>query len=571
MQDCWNSQAPWRVQTKGLLLLFIGSTAVDAWAAGSALQVETEPSRLTIGVPAPKAAAVHIRLPKTSRAGKGAPRHFAIDATAGRVVNVRQVEGRSFAATLEPPVERYPQVAVVGVFEFPNPHGAGPPTFGAIAIPVAARIDLRGKTEPGARMSVEIAGVRYGPVDASARGRFVIPVTVPPGERWASATSRDRLGNAARSRIDLQVPPIQRLHGFVQPRPLVADGKDRAWVFVVATEGNGTLLNTWVRGEARMGALGPPVKMGKGLTRFLYKAPTSLGDGADEIELGAPKLGLRQGLSLPLVAGPPARVDVDMVPPTVPADGLTSALFSVVVRDGQGNHAKGHQVRVTVDGETRELSAAAPGRHTLQIPPRDKAGELAASVVVQGRSVSCFRPRLLRQRRGGLRFVDGRALPCQGEVLLLDARGEPRAREKLSDAGVLRADWFGAGAGDRDLLLRVAERFVWLRPSTLAPVSETLAAMVVEAETSLRWRLPTAVHLLVELMERTTAGARLRVRAQGVAQMVPRVRVESSRGTLEVEQSGEGIMDLVWRGPPGPVDVVAVDAVSGVSAWTRLP
>src|SRR5262249_27569010 len=49
-----------------------------------------------------------------------------------------------------------------------------------LGLPCAGRTELAIDTEPGARVTVEVAGSRFGPKKADAQGRLRVPVEVPP-------------------------------------------------------------------------------------------------------------------------------------------------------------------------------------------------------------------------------------------------------------------------------------------------------------------------------------------------------------------------------------------------------
>src|SRR6185437_10098490 len=105
------------------------------------------------------------------------------------------------------------------------PDAASP--FGEVAhlrVPLASAIDLPGRTEPSARMSIKIAGLEYGPTTVGRDGRFSLPVVVPPGHRYGEGLAVDRLGNRRATKVDLLLPPTNPLACVMNPVRLPRTG-----------------------------------------------------------------------------------------------------------------------------------------------------------------------------------------------------------------------------------------------------------------------------------------------------------------------------------------------------------
>jgi hypothetical protein len=142
--------------------------------AQAAPLVEAEPSRVVLG------AGTQVRI--TVR-GTGGPLHGV--ASAGSLVSTDWEQG-AMRFTWTPPAARAPFMAVFAFWEG-SPLGLGAVT--TLTLPCSARTELSIDTEPGARVTVEIAGAHFGPRRSDARGKLRMPVEVPPLAHEARITA----------------------------------------------------------------------------------------------------------------------------------------------------------------------------------------------------------------------------------------------------------------------------------------------------------------------------------------------------------------------------------------------
>jgi hypothetical protein len=154
-------------------LLGLGALLLCVTAKAAPL-VEAEPSRVVLGA----GTQVHITV-----RGSGGPLHGA--ASAGVLVSANSEQG-AVRFTWTPPAARAPFIAMFAFWE------AGPlglSTVTTFTLPCSARTDLSIDTEPGARVTVEIAGAHFGPRRSDARGKLRMPVEVPPLAHEARITA----------------------------------------------------------------------------------------------------------------------------------------------------------------------------------------------------------------------------------------------------------------------------------------------------------------------------------------------------------------------------------------------
>jgi hypothetical protein len=233
-----------------LLLGLAGPRAAPAAPqrpAQARLAIDVTPARVVLGQ-GPQEAIVDVTLPPSSaRAGLAGLR---VETTAGRLADLSALGGGRYHAKLEPPPDRFPQIAVVTVADVAGLGPDSPPDVRIDTVAYAARIDLKGETEKKARMVLDIGGHRFGPAMPDPNGRFVIPVVVEPGENWATGIATDALGNTSHSRINLYLPAVQRLQAYVFPEVLVADGADAGWIYVTSLGPTGAPHNASVQAHA---------------------------------------------------------------------------------------------------------------------------------------------------------------------------------------------------------------------------------------------------------------------------------------------------------------------------------
>jgi hypothetical protein len=302
----------WRVQPEP------GRTKVQLRAGAVLVEaaVAPPPGRivLTADPPAPvkgRDRQVRLQLEVTDAAGEplaleGPP---LLSVSSGKVGPlVRGERPGSFAATWEPSESPQPEVLGIVALAPRCPLCATPLAQGVARVPVAAAIDLPGRSEPGVATRVEIGGRAWGPVRADGEGRFSIPVVVPPGSRWALATSMSAAGNERRSKIDLRLPESPGLHCAAWPQRVEADGRTEAGLHCVAwSAAGGPLDPTPLHGVAERGKV-RAARTDGAIWSARYVPPVG-GAGSDGIAVTmgsatAPKVELRVGLE----TGSPASI-----------------------------------------------------------------------------------------------------------------------------------------------------------------------------------------------------------------------------------------------------------------------
>jgi hypothetical protein len=531
-----------------------GATAVRLSAGGARAEapVEAPPGLVDVAVrpAAPvkgRDGAIELELTVTRADGGADPDAAAPDvvASTGRVRDVVATAPGRFRATYEPTATRYPEVAVLLALVPRCPLCPTPRAVGFATVPLATAIDLPGRSEPGARTHVTVGGRTFGPAVADATGRFSVPVVVPPGARFATAESVDRIGNRRTTELDLHLPDVDRLACAAWPRALPADGRAEAALWCVASTAAGAPApDARVEVAASAGTVAPPVVFRGALLRATFRAPRG-GGGEASLTARFPAGGAAStdAVAVALATGAPAELAVRLSRDPVPLGASVEA--EAIARDARGDAlGPASATPGASDG------FVAPGRFVA----RARAGDLVQRAPVSfalapGREVAT-----LSLRREGDRWiaeartVDARpavGVPLRfgsGAEVATDVRGEASApargaRESVvAPGGARAAGWEGVVPPASPVALaRVVE-------VALAPAAPVDVVARVEGG-RVRWRVEDAAG-------RALPGRAVSLRSRGVDLGAP-------------ERDGDGGRAVIRAGR-GPVAVV--DDATGVAA-----
>jgi len=424
------------------------------------VEVRAKPEKLLAGEG--QQAFLHMRVnDSTEKPVSGLP--LEITTNVGRVKNFSDLGDGNYEAVFLPPGDPYPQVAIIMVA---NPVSArlDRVAVARAVIPITARIELPGKTAPGTRMEMTVAGRRFGPALADEKGNFKIPILVPPGYGKGRAMSVDRVGNRRSRRVSLYLPETNQLGLWAYPRKLPSDGRSRARLLVTTIDPYGAPTSIGgVRILAEHGRLSKIEKIAKGLYEAFYTAPTEVGNGKDLVGVHFPTGGHKStaAVEISLLPGQLAGVSLE-APRSMPADGKTTGEVMVKVRDARGNPVAGKAV--TIQAEIAKISTVvegAPGLHraTITVPPGPRAWTDRLQVEV--RETPGGEPARLLVAPDSLEglvlraaLVDGPGRPVVGQSVRLCGL-ETELAEKSDDFGLLRFSLGGAPPGEGPIPLRI--------------------------------------------------------------------------------------------------------------------
>lgn len=572
--------------------LRLSARAAGAEAATAALRIGAPAARVALA--AEPAAPVKNQdqtatLRITVLRGDGSPDPEApppvVRTNVGTIEDLAAVSGGRFVARYRLPKARYPEVAILVAF-VPWPHAdsvAG--AFGVLALPLASKVTLPGRTEPDASVRLDIAGTSFGPVRSDAEGNFEIPIVVPPGHRFGTTLATDRAGNRRSKNVDLHLPPTDRIACVANPTSLPADGAARARILCAATDPFGApVAGARLLERAQWGALEGPRALSDGVYEWSYVAPKSLpASGEDPLVFEFPAGGKesREALALRLLPPPPARVEVEVVPQPIFVGASGTVRLQVRDRDGRPVPAR-PELRAQ-RGRLGAFAAPTVGEYLASYRPPAEPGDwtdrIAGPIFAPVGEVPARLSATLDGQTVVAEVESLGGLPIEGAAVTLDGRAAV-----TGPGGLAR---FPLGPeGDpvqrRRLVLRERPSLqaeLWVLKTAagprLFPDAGPLGPIPLEAKIALA--PPTPVDLRVELVPPSGAehgavryrvfdleGRPLRGRAVNVA-------VESADGraiaTGPAAQEPDGAVRLPLRERVhGTVRASATDTSSGVSA-----
>jgi hypothetical protein len=303
---------------------------------------------LTLDPPAPvknrgeATAELRVRLLKPDGSADPDSAPPVLRANVGSLTGLEAVGPGEFRARYGLPRTRFPEVAVIAALSaWPHPqsiHG----TFGSLRVPLASYIELPGKAEANASMSVELAGV-VSSATAGPDGKFKIPLVVPPGFGFASATAVDRIGNRRTTQIPLNLPPTDQLACVINPARVPPGGMARVLCAVSDPYGKEVATAT-VQLKAGSGQLGAPRRLPGGISEWIYTAPRALLSAPDVLKATWAQ-GRAKGseeLKVEIQQGPATQVTVSAAESLVHRGGALALEASVT--DGLGRPRAGAQL-----------------------------------------------------------------------------------------------------------------------------------------------------------------------------------------------------------------------------------
>jgi len=490
-------------------------------------------------------------------------------ANVGRVEELERTGPGTWRARYVLPDTRYPEVAIlVALSAWPHPqsiYGA----YGKVLVPLAASVELPGRTEPNADFSVTIAGTTFGPVKAAPDGRFRLPVIVPPGHSVAQVRAVDAAGNVRRSRMDLALPPTDGLACVLNPQWLPADGVSRARMLCATSDAYGRpVQDARVTASVRGGSLSGPRRAEGGLLEWIYTAPASASAEPEWLVATWPERGTssREELTLRLVQGPVASAVLSLAEPVVHL-GSTVAV-TATTRDASGQPRPGAVVvpRSPV-GTFSPPREEAPGvfRSAWTLPPGGTPGGTVVEVLAYG-PVGTEPARLRVWAEGGVLsagVTDLAGLPVPGQPLRVGGEERVTGEDGTVVLGPLRPGRVevvhGLWPGLRQTVDVVAEG------GPVFPLERALFPF--RAEQPVRLAPPVAVNVRLKV-----EGARVTFWMEDASGRVLEGReahVALSAGQRSAVEVKEGRGSFVVT-HDGPVSVSVADVATGVTALTEV-
>lgn len=343
-----------------------------------------------------QARASELRAPKSIVLGSAGPFTVTLRAPTGvkprlftnlGVVSQPQIVGAGqWRATYTPPSSQYPQVAILLATD------ATGALFAWTAVQLIATPTVRIRSEPNARVTVDVAGRSFGPVKTDRRGRAAVSLRLPPGYSTATLVARDRLGNTTRKPLNLSPPPFNRALAHCPQH------KSVLIVLVVDAKG-GPEKNATLKLAANPGTLRPARMVAPGV----YESTLAIDNpsGATEVALSARLAGSRASVSCraSLVRSEPSSIALSLDRAQHRAGQPRAVLVSATLTYPVGGVPLLRRPTFTADvGEITAVKQVAPSKFEARwrlpdaLKGRTEATITAAAGEARGRATVRLRP-----------------------------------------------------------------------------------------------------------------------------------------------------------------------------------
>lgn len=265
-----------------------------------------------------------------------------------------------FDAEYSPPSTFFPQVALIAARARVN----GALTWAFTSLPLWGQGTVVVRAQPHAKVTLDLAGRKFGPVSADGRGFARVPVQVPPG--YSSAEYEGRA-------LPIQMAPFTRVLAVPEEPAVPGDGSKSTRVRVFAVDEKGEPLPTpaEIMLLAEGGALGPLQTLAPGVFVADYQPPRRGEANAAVSAFIAGHESLKSRATWAFAAGRPASVDV-RVEPRRYSPGAPPPRVTLRVLDATGEPTGAGTVELTTSlGELRRQRDESPGVHSFELFPPD--------------------------------------------------------------------------------------------------------------------------------------------------------------------------------------------------------
>lgn len=353
---------------------------------------------------------------------------LAATANVGEVQAVTPLTGGNYSAIYVPPTTPFPQVAIVSVWDKNRPGR----TFGFFTIPLIGKVNYPVNAQaPGVTLVFKVGDQTFPPAVTDASGVARVPITVPPGVSYAEVELIQSTGARSTQRIDLQVPPFNRLAMGAVPEFLTADGATKTKIRIFAVDGRGRPADGQnIQITATQGTVDGVRFVRDGIYEAVYSAPkldtssratiTAVIAGQEASSSDSVELGLEPGIpqALSLTANPA------QITPKV-----TKATLTATISEKGAAPSETYKVEFrTMEGPIGNPKKAGPGVFQADVPVAWNVKKTISAIAAI---------------RGNKRAVDGLvAFPLEDVVLTgqkmpitvvtLDRYGNPVANAPLN-------------------------------------------------------------------------------------------------------------------------------------------
>lgn len=300
-------------------------------------------------------------------------KRIRLSTNAGALTAPVQQEAGRWMVRYSPPTQRHPQVAIIAA-SAENKDGV---IHGWARLPLYGQGTALARSRPHAQVTVRLAGRKFGPVRANARGMARVPVEAPPGVLKAYGPNG--------AKIALNPPPFNRVHVHLPDAEMPADKMNTVGVrmYVIDPEGL-PARKPYVSLKGSRGELSTPELQAPGVLTATWTLPPRAA-GVDSVLVYLPNAASSKAEApLRAVPGRVARLTLDAERKSLTPGKDKEATFIVAALDRVDN-ATDTAVRVLANGHRVTVTSLEKGQWRASVAldniPSDDSLSVQAHVV----------------------------------------------------------------------------------------------------------------------------------------------------------------------------------------------
>lgn len=285
----------------------------------------------------------------------------------GEVQALTPLTGGNYSAVFVPPSTPFPQVAIISVWDKSRSS-----THGFFTIPLIGKINYPVDAgAPGVTLVFKVGETTFPPAITDGSGKASVPITVPPGVKYADVELIQTSGARSTQKIDLQVPPFNRLAIGAIPEFITANGESQAKVRIFAVDGKGRPADgQTVNVSADQGTLSPVRFVRDGIYEAVYTAPKV--DGSSRVTVTATIAGQEASSSDSVVMGLEPGIPDSLTLTADPAQittSITKTTLTASINETAGTPSETYSVEFrSVEGTAANMTRPAPGVFKAEVP-----------------------------------------------------------------------------------------------------------------------------------------------------------------------------------------------------------
>ncbi|MCO4770045.1 MAG: hypothetical protein KDA24_08460 [Deltaproteobacteria bacterium] len=285
----------------------------------------------------------------------------------GEVQALTPLTGGNYSAVFVPPTTPFPQVAIISVWDKNRPGTNGfftVPLIGKVNYPVDARA-------PGVTLIFKVGETTFPPSVTGPDGKASVPITVPPGVKYADVELIQSSGSRSTQKIDLQVPPFNRIAIGGVSEFITADGENKAKVRIFAVDGRGRPADgQTINVSATQGTLSPVRFVRDGVYEAIYTAPRL--DGSSRADITATIAGQEatsaDTVSIGLERGLPEALTLTADPSNI-TSSVTKSTLTASIKEKSGTPSETYNIEFrALEGLVANPTRPQPGVFKADVP-----------------------------------------------------------------------------------------------------------------------------------------------------------------------------------------------------------